>query len=121
MATMTKHTRTFSVQNSTGGAITRVVASHRTNGSEWPNSTIHDENLETNGTVGGGNVVTSTSYRDHWDVSFVNGNNELRTGSWACGFGSEDNGQNVIIDLGTSAYKIRMPKSSDCSHAYDQS
>ena len=118
---MSKHTGTFSVKNSTGGAITKVVVSHRTNGDEWPNSTIHDESLESGGSVTGGDVVTSTTYRDHWDVSFVNGSNELRTGSWACGFGSEDVGQNVVIDLGAKSYKICMPRSSDCSHAYDQS
>jgi hypothetical protein len=67
-------------------------------------------------------VVTSTSETDYWTVSFVNGSGVLVVGSNDCGFESEDNGGNVVLQLYPNYFSIVMPASSSCpNNKYNKS
>lgn len=109
---MSMHYGTFSVQNNTGAQITSVVVQHRT--TDHGSSHITVPSLANGATQGGGKVVTSTSNKDRWSVSFMDSSGQLRTGHENCGFESEDEGGNVLVVLNVSNFSINMPKSSSC-------
>lgn len=110
---MSKYTGTYQVKNNTGGAITNVVVTHAT--TDWPTSTINPGDMASGAIAGGGTVTTSSSNKDRWSVSFINGSNQLRTGQENCGFESEDNNGMVTIVLNTEDFDVDMPKSSSCT------
>jgi hypothetical protein len=88
------------------------VVQHST--SYWGAAVIQAQSLANNGTSGAGAVITSTAYTDYWTVSFINGAGVLFVGSASCGFESDDNGDNVNIQLNSSNFSVMMPVSSSC-------